>query len=357
MKKIEYLACVDTKKYPGVSNKLNQTIAACRELGHDANLNVIQGGRIGKYICMARNIFSSKADIIIIRNLMLLVMCLPSMVKARAKGKKIIIDIPTPIRTVLNEIEGDKLSFMSLVKSRMHYLLFPVSLWPATKILQYADESWWFCLGINKKIQRVANGISVQAIPIRSVPPTHEHKELVFAAAASLADWHAYDRLIRGMAHYQSQPGHRYRLRFLIAGEGSARKTLEQLVDMLNIRSCVEFVGQKSSESLHDVFSNAHVGVSSLGLYRKKLSSASDLKSREYCARGLPFIAAGDDPDFPDGLRFVKRIPNDASDADVAKIIQWYEQLNFSEATIKEIRGYAEEKLDFKKKMEAILDD
>ena len=61
-----------------------------------------------------------------------------------------------------------------------------------------------------------------------------------------------------------------------------------------------------------EILGQAHIGIASLALHRKKMQEASPLKLREYLAAGLPSITAYRDTDFPDGAPFLLELPNTA---------------------------------------------
>lgn len=90
------------------------------------------------------------------------------------------------------------------------------------------------------------------------------------------------------------------------------------------------------------------MAVSSLALFRKNLKRASDLKSREYTARGIPFIAVKGDLDFDPTPNFVYQVDNNNSEVDITDLLNWYKDLKF---TPLDIRKYCIDVLDFNNKI------
>jgi hypothetical protein len=76
-----------------------------------------------------------------------------------------------------------------------------------------------------------------------------------------------------------------------------------------------------TGNALRRLYEDSHIAVSTLALHRKGLSSASELKAREYCAIAIPFIACGDDPDFPHDQPFRVRVANDDRPDDVVAVM------------------------------------
>ena len=106
-----------------------------------------------------------------------------------------------------------------------------------------------------------------------------------------------------------------------------------------------------TGDSLDRLYEEAHVAVGSLGCHRKRLPVASELKAREYACKGMPFIAALQDPDFPDDIPFVLRAAADETSINIRKVLNWYEGLAITGMLNSMIREYAELKLDFSKKV------
>lgn len=126
-----------------------------------------------------------------------------------------------------------------------------------------------------------------------------------------------------------------------------------KLVESFNLQSIVVFTGMLKGESLNSAFDEQHVGVSSLGLYRKQLMEASDLKTREYMARGLSVIVAGNDPDFTGHTSFRLIVPNDDSIEPIVELLFWLTENELPEPT--RVRKFAEENLSLKVKAERML--
>ncbi len=168
--------------------------------------------------------------------------------------------------------------------------------------------------------------------------------EIHLMGVALLANWHGYDRVIEGMhSYYESNPGKT--VIFHIVGEGTELPALKKLVKKYNLDQYVLFEGKLFGDTLDALYDRAHIGIGSLGLYRIGFESGNTLKSREYCARGLPFIMAGSDSvfdDFPYCLDF----ENDNTPIDIGRVISFINEINYDEAT-ESMRKYAQSKLSW----------
>jgi hypothetical protein len=82
---------------------------------------------------------------------------------------------------------------------------------------------------------------------------------------------------------------------------------------------------------------------------------ASELKLREYTARGLPFIFCSDDPDFDPVPSFALRIPSSEAPVDVASVLNWHGGLPPGDDLARRMRAYASARLNFERQARAIL--
>ena len=141
-----------------------------------------------------------------------------------------------------------------------------------------------------------------------------------------------------------------------IVGDGPAANGLRALTRDLGLEDVVRFDGMHSGAELDALFANADLALSSLGMHRLGLHRSSSLKAREYCARGIPFVIASDDPDFPEGVPFVYRVAADESPIDVAAVVEFIDKLRErSPEYMMEMRRYAEKRLTWKAKLEPVV--
>lgn len=352
MKSATYVARVADRDSKGVIDKVRNTAQALCKLGIDADAIIIHEYWLKGGIKVAFRVLCTRKDLIILRSdhHTMLFMLIP-LLWVRMRRKKVVIDIATPACTAIKELEGsDAGFFVGKMKKALLYASYPLSLLPADRILQYGHESSWFSLGVRKKSKIVGNGVLVESVPFRAEKPPFSPGCLNLLGAAHLAFWHGYDRLIRSIHAYnkenESNPN-RIHFHFAIAGEGAEKKHLEALVSDLGLGDQVYFPGMKEGPDLARCFQEIHVGVCSLGVHRKNLDSASELKARDYTARGVPFILACDDMDFPDSLPFIYRCKNDETLIDLEEIAEWYEKLEREYDDFHFIRRFAEERLDY----------
>lgn len=249
-------------------------------------------------------------------------------------NKKIYIEIPTyPYDKELKKISLiiDKL-FRKGIKKHIDYIV--------TSSGRY--ESIY---GV--KVKFIDNCVSINDIKFKNHIYSKRKKEINLIAVAFLNNWHGYDRVIEGMKEYYNRESHDYNIKFKIVGIGREYENLHRLVKDYGLQDRVEFLGSKNGKELDDLFEISDIALGSLAIHRKKLEIVSSLKSREYCARGIPFIYAGKDPGFLDNEEFLMNIESNESYINMDKIINFYERLTDKIGISNTIREYSKKYFDW----------
>ena len=348
---IYYTRLSDEPTAKGVKHKITNTVNAIKKEGFDAELIQVSNPGLYGHLIMFYKIISSNADVIVYRATPFsMFFIFYALIYLRLKGKKIIIDIPTPISILVQEVNkaGGNI-LIKKIKIILLYITIPFSFLPANRILQYSHESKWFSLGMKKKTKLVGNGISVNDIPFYK-ERKNDTKTLNLICISGLGFWHGYDRLIKSLYQYKVERG-TLPFNFFIIGEGPEKDNLLSLVKKLEIEENIFFEGYKSGKELDLLMEKMDIAISSLCLFKKDLYCASELKVREYTARGIPFVLACEDFDFPDKLDFVYDVINNESIIDLEKIKHWYINLQNKYQDFSYIREYAYKHLDMQKKV------
>lgn len=202
----------------------------------------------------------------------------------------------------------------------------------------------------------VTNGIDVLEIPKRDI--LRRNKKLTIATVSAMYYWHGYERLIKGLYEYlltKRDADDFTEVYIDMIGDGPCRNEWEKLTGDLGLVRYITFHGLKQGQELDEILSRCDVAVGSLGLYKKKLYKASELKIREYCARGIPFILGCHDLGL-DGLEeYVLQVPNDSSSINIKKIVDFISGIEDVDSCTEEMREYARRKFDWTNQFEKIL--
>ena len=196
------------------------------------------------------------------------------------------------------------------------------------------------------------NGVDTDLMPPPGAPPAEGPVRLV--GVANLGLRHAYDRVIDGLADYRASGAGRAVV-FDIVGSGSEEPALRASVAARGIGDLVTFCGPMNGKALSDHLATCHIGVSALGMHRIS-ADTSDIKSREYCARGLPFVTANADRDFGPDFPFAFHAPADETPVDIAGLLAFHDALRAAAPDYPaRMRAYAEVNLTWRAKMAPVV--
>lgn len=334
-KKIIYLSTVEDGPFQGVRKKIKMQCTAFEEIGHEV-IAINSGkrtfvGQIEKLLphalginyriikkeieelpkdtvqyCYIRYSPASRGLLDVMKT-----------VKSNQKNIKMILEIPTyPYE---DELSGAK-AFPSKIKERIY----------RNKMRKYVDlvvtpshidQSTIF--GI--PALEITNGIDVGSMRIRT-PVEKKENSINLIGVALITPKQGYDRVIKGISEYvktknPSEPD----VFFYIIGTGNEKSELEKMSTELHLSRNIVFTGEKENGELEYFYSIADLGVGSLGLYKtNELSKVSSLKTREYCAKGLPFIITDCDYMFAENnFEFCKIVENNDSYIDIRTIIRF----------------------------------
>ena len=204
-----------------------------------------------------------------------------------------------------------------------------------------------------KPAVNIENGIDVNSVHVRT--PVNESDTINILALASMCYWHGYDRIIKSLAAYK---GSQKVVIHMVGGNGGGcLEEWKALSESLGLGEKVIFHGQMSGDALEEMFNLCDVGVNSLAMYKKNFEASTELKAREYIARGLPFICAVDDP----VLEFAKerlwfRIPNDDSVPDMGEIVEFVLKMKNTPSHVQSLRELAENYLTWERQYKKLFE-
>ncbi|MFZ4543924.1 MAG: glycosyltransferase [Saprospiraceae bacterium] len=170
---------------------------------------------------------------------------------------------------------------------------------------------------------KTSNGVDIDGLFPKK--PTALSEEFHILGLANVQHWHGFDRIIAGMSSYH----HQFPVYFHIVGKGDAISALKRQSVEAGLEKTVIFHGAKYGDELQAFFDTCHLGVSSLGMHRIGVANGetSNLKVREYCARGIPFINGYLDRDIPANFPFVFQVAADESPVNIEQTISFYRNL------------------------------
>ena len=190
----------------------------------------------------------------------------------------------------------------------------------------------------------IINGIDLDSCKVKA--PVKNLEKINIISVAFFEPWHGMDRFMIGMKRYFSAGGTRD-IHLHLVGEGSELPKLKSLCNELNLNDNITFYGFMESTEIDSIYNTCSLAIECLGIHRKGLGQiSSSLKSREYLAKGIPFIGSTNvDVFIKEPVDFFWQAPEDDSPLDMKDIVQFHDSLysNYSQhQIINEIRKYAQ---------------
>lgn len=272
-------------------------------------------------------------------------------IKNLNKNIKVILEIPTyPYDSEWSRIIDKPLLLKEKINKKKLYKY-------VDKIITFSEDETIF----NVPTIKINNGIDINKIKAKEskkICSSKKESPINLIGVALLANWHGYDRLIRGLYEYYKK-GNTRKVDFYIVGEGSELKSLQKCVEGYNLSDNVFFCGKMFGKDLDEIYEKSHIAVGSLGMYRIGMFDGYTLKLREYCAKGIPFIKAYNDKIFDEySFKYMINFPNDNSIIDVKKIVGFYENLlnESNDNIVNYMRNFAIDNLTWKRQIKPIAD-
>jgi len=197
------------------------------------------------------------------------------------------------------------------------------------------------------------DAVEIESYPLIKRPVINNELILVFLKGANTsADFNGLDRVIKSIKAYSGK----FKVKLYILGH--QLKAEEEFVKEQCIEQNIVFLSPKLGQELFSFLEEIHIGVATMGLFRKGLDATTTIKVREYTALGLPFIYAYTDPDLnEDSKEFALEFPNDDSLIDMEKVIEFAKKALEDKDLPQKMRKYAEEHLDYEVKMKKLYQE
>ena len=196
----------------------------------------------------------------------------------------------------------------------------------------------------------ILNGINPTQIKQKNMCESSETIKLL--AVANVSYWHGFDRIIKGLAEYKGER----KVEFVVVGEGSELNELKRLVNSYSLEEKVSFRGLKFGEELDQCFEECSVAVGSLGLHRLGITPSS-LKSREYMARGIPFVMTDTESMEKDSTitSYIHEVQGNDTPVNIDEIVKWVDKMDMQQAS-EELRKYAVQHCSWNSQMLKVVD-
>lgn len=367
MKKLLYLTTWDfsNEESDGIAKKIRGQIKAFQESGFTIDYTCILNnetyyvkngvsyplGKVGKFRKLAANYYLYKRlkketySRVYNRYGLMDTFYLKLLKVLFKKGARIVVEIPTYPYDKECPLGLTWWMLYSLDKLYRNKMRKYVNL-----IATYSKDSEIF--GI--KAAHIHNGIDFDSVSVRN--PQNDTDEIRLIAVAGLSRWHGYDRIIKGIGEYYRKGGTR-KVFMHIVGDGEPLTEYKKIVENYNIHQYCIFYGTKTGAELKQIYNMCDIGIESLGAFRKGVTISSSLKSREYGAKGLPFVMAGKSDVF-DEKEFVLKVSENESPINIEDIVKFHDKMYNGKSKLlvaQTVRRQAEELCDIRMTIKPVI--
>ncbi len=202
------------------------------------------------------------------------------------------------------------------------------------------------------------NGVVLNNYRIKNEVSNLESVNII--AVAFFEKWHGIDRLLKGMKSYYDS-GQTREVRLHLVGGGTALDGLKKMASDFDLTDKVIFHGVLKGTELDSVYDQCTLGIECLGIHRKdSVQVSSSLKSREYLAKGIPFVGSSKIDVFCEHpADFFHMVPADESPIDIVDLLNFHDAIykNYGQTNlIKAIRRYAENFVSMDSAMSHVID-
>jgi len=198
---------------------------------------------------------------------------------------------------------------------------------------------------------RFSNGIDSQKYKINFNKKFKFEKEInVLFIASNFANWHGLDRLLNSLRIYKGK----ILINLHIVG-GLNKKYLNMINNFNNDKVKIIIYGKIYGTKLDEVYESIDIACDSLAMYRLNMKESSTLKSKEYIARGIPFLYSAIDLDLIHLKKYLYEVENNDSLIDFTKVIDFYSKINIQQMLC-EFEYCAKNILDWNNKIKYLKD-
>ncbi|MGE4287705.1 MAG: hypothetical protein AB7E36_03375 [Salinivirgaceae bacterium] len=188
----------------------------------------------------------------------------------------------------------------------------------------------WEC-----KTVQVDNSIDMDNYPENKNDEYGGTINLIAVAYESAA--HGYSKIVTGLHHYYKEGG---KQEIVVNFVGNYLDSTKKMIEKLNLSDHFVFWGKKSGVELDKIFQKCDIGLGAFS-YRKDEDSGSCIKTKEYFARGIPFVNGWREPAFDETYPYVLKVDSSKDSVDMNQVIEFYYRIKKNKHVATDMRNFA----------------
>lgn len=198
----------------------------------------------------------------------------------------------------------------------------------------------------------VPNGIESKYI---GTFPKFDISTIKLCFAGNITKWAGLNYLIYELERIQFKLNGANLILYII-GEGIYLRDIKMIAENINQKENIKFLGALNGKEKEKVLLKSNIGISSLNSKRRHLKEGSNLKNREYCLFGLPFIKVDSDPDFDNKNETRDFFRNIDDRGDIINKLSELVEVLYTKSMIRyEMNNYANKYLSWDTKIESYI--
>lgn len=188
------------------------------------------------------------------------------------------------------------------------------------------------------KTVKIDNAIDLDAVSERHWNKNGDTLRIISVSNEYL--YHGYDRLLKGVRNYYNAGGTRnIEVHFV----GVFMESTKRLAYELHLEEKVIFHGKMFGAALDDLYNNSDLGIGALAHHRVGMFAGSSLKTKEYFAKGLPFIYGWREPAFDSSYPYALQIELCEEPLEIQPVLDFYDGIKDDDKMLTNMREFARE--------------
>lgn len=201
------------------------------------------------------------------------------------------------------------------------------------------------------KTVKVDNAVDLNNIAPREY--VKDDSKLRIVSVSNEYPYHGYDRLLKGMKLYYDNGGKEViRVDFV----GVFMESTKKLARELGLEERIHFHGKMFGEELDKIYNNSDIGIGALAHHRVGMYSGSSLKTKEYFAKGLPFIYGWKEPAFDDTYPYALQIKLCEEPLDINMVIDFYNRIKDDDKMLDNMRQFAKDNYSWEREFSKVFE-
>lgn len=169
------------------------------------------------------------------------------------------------------------------------------------------------------KSVQIDNGIDLDKYPLSE---SNKSSKIRLVSVSNEQEGHAYYKIINGLDRYYQEGGTED---IIVNFVGVYMDSTKKLVNSKKICNRFKFLGKMSGNELNLIFNQSDLGLGAFS--HRKNDTGSCIKTKEYFARGIPFINGWNEMAFSSDYPYVLKVDPKEEIVDFFKIVDFYKKV------------------------------